>query len=366
MEKSSSFLIKAKDLLIKRQKYADSIADYPNWRVGLSCAASWSWGISLVVGMATMRTKGILPFMIWTTGNILALPLFGFLRTYFPASRNWLRFIPLLMIFIMMEFFSIIINLQAILSGLGGGIDISSFVFLPQSTATYVVIIIGLFVVWYIHKGGLRMSVLTDIGQYAVQLLAVIFLAVAGYIIGVEKNFLWVQPGGLEWARVGFLGILCGALSIGHQWQRFSSIKEESILRTSLWAGFFFGIYMLFVGLTGLFFTKHIVLGIGFLITMLALATSSIDSGVAGLQYVLGRFKIKPFYASILAVLIIICWPFIVGSTGITKLWTIMALIRSPVIYLFIVLTILVTFARPLQNEKFERALKKVYMILNK
>jgi len=30
--------------LFSHEKDVDNISDYSNWRVGLSCAASWSWG----------------------------------------------------------------------------------------------------------------------------------------------------------------------------------------------------------------------------------------------------------------------------------------------------------------------------------
>ena len=41
----------------------------------MSLAASWAWGTSLVVGMETIQTKGLIPFMIWAIANSLAIPL---------------------------------------------------------------------------------------------------------------------------------------------------------------------------------------------------------------------------------------------------------------------------------------------------
>ena len=42
----------------------------------MSLAASWAWGTSLVVGMETVQTKGLIPFLIWAIANSLAIPLF--------------------------------------------------------------------------------------------------------------------------------------------------------------------------------------------------------------------------------------------------------------------------------------------------
>ena len=50
----------------------------------MSLAASWAWGTSLVVGMQTVQTKGIIPFLIWAIANSLAIPLFGFIAYRIP------------------------------------------------------------------------------------------------------------------------------------------------------------------------------------------------------------------------------------------------------------------------------------------
>jgi hypothetical protein len=352
--------------LFKRDEDADNLLAYPNWRIGLSTAASWSWGVSLAVGMAIMHTKGLLPFIIWTIGNVLALPLFGVVRRFLPLSKYWPRFIfPIVILFFFVEFFCIILNLQGLLSGFGGNVKgIESYSFLTGNNVTIVVIAMALFIVWYIHKGGLKISVLTDFAQYGIQLFAVILMAAIGYFLGHQNNVEWIvvneAVNGLEWAKFGFFGIITGALGTGHQWQRFSAIKEKNILPVSLWGGFLFGIYMFFVGLSGYFFTPHIVLGTFFLITMIALASSSIDSGVAGLEYVLNcltferwkksDLKIKPYHvASVVACIAILAWPYFMKS-GITEIWTFMAKIRMPTVLVFIGGTILVTILKYLQK----------------
>lgn len=353
--------MKLLNLLFKHLKNTDDISRYTNWRIGLSCAASWSWGVSIAVGIAIMHTMGLLPFFIWTIGNILALPLFGFVRRYLPASKNWLKFTPLFLLFIYVEYFAVTLNLQAIRSALGGGIDISSFAFLRQELIIPVVIITGLFIVWFINRYGLKGSVLTDIGQYTVQLLGVITLAITGYFLGTRADLLWITPDGRNWILFGFLGIITGALGTGHQWQRFMAIKQQDVLKVGLWGGFFFGIYMIFVYLSGLFFTQHIVLGIIFLIIILSVATSTIDSGVAGLQFIAKKFKLDPRTGSVVAIVAVLVWPFL-SESGLTNLWSTMAKLRYPAVLIGIGLTILYHIFK-FKGEKVKRFLQKYWVM---
>ena len=363
-------------VLLKRTNDPDDISYLPNWRIGLSAAASWSWGVSLAVGMSIMYTKGLLPFIIWTSGNILALPLFGFMLTYFPLTKNWPRFIfPLVFLFPFVEFFCIILNLQGLFNGFGGNVSgVITYQFLSAEKAKYAVMAIGLFVVWYINKGGLKLSVLTDFGQYGVQLLAVILMAVIGYFGNETNKIEWVvvtdTMNGLDWAKFGFFGIIVGVMGTSHQWQRFSAIKEENVFRASVWGGFWFGIYMLFVGLTGLFFSQNILLGSIFLITMMALATSSMDSAVAGMEYVVKKFglekidlcytswitqkqktvTLKPYmFATVISIFAVLLWPYFI-KMGMVGLWSFMARQRLNVVGSFIIVTVLITFYKKIKK----------------
>lgn len=360
-------------LLFTRSGNTDDLREYSCFRIGLSAAASWSWGVSLAVGMWLMYAFGILPASIWMIGNVLAIPLFGFIYTHFPSTRNWPKFLPMILMFFVVEVFVIIMNLQGILTGLGGKIkSIETYVFhfnifgfeIPHF---YIVLLIGFLVIAYIRKGGLRLSVLTDVGQYTTQFVFVVFLAIAGYIIGqgngqvlaagspefisglqawngpewlysllyshgAREGLQWAVvkdgvPIGMNWIKFGFFGIITGAIGTGHQWQRFTAIEDKNVLRSSLWGGFLFGIYMIFVFLSGLFFHPHVALGVAFLIAMLALGTSSIDSGVAGLEYVCQKLNIKIYWATIFSLALLFLWPLLINM-GMANQWTLMAKIR--------------------------------------
>lgn len=44
---------------------------------GVSAAASWAWGTSLIVGMEIAQTKGRAAWGIWATANAATLAVFG-------------------------------------------------------------------------------------------------------------------------------------------------------------------------------------------------------------------------------------------------------------------------------------------------
>ena len=346
--------IKIINLLFRRNTETNDLTQYPNWRIGLSMCASWSWTVGLLVGWAILYVYGIIAFCGWSLGNVLALPLFGYMRTRIPLSRNWPRFtVPMVVLFAFVEVMCIIINLQGLLNACFGKFeqfhqDIPVYQFFPESQLNYVIaaiILIGLVIVWYIRKWGLRASVLTDLFQYAVQLAAVVLMLILGMMYNHTVNFEWIGHdidgvSGLTWVRFGFFGIIVGAIGTSHQWQRFAAIKEENIFRASCWGGLLFFIYMVFVGLSAIYYFPHPILTVVLMVILLALASSSIDSAVAGIEYVIGRFKLPPYIASIIAtIVIVIVWPTKIQTT-VTNLWSFMARYRLDIIIFMTISTL--------------------------
>lgn len=326
--------------LFRRWRKADEITDITAWRIGVSCAASWSWGVSLAVGVAIMRSKGLLPFGAWMAGNVLALPLFSVVLKRLPASRNWIRFVPMLILFGFVEYFAITLNLEAIRSALSGGMDFATYAFMTRGTATFAVAVIGLLIVGGIHKWGLRGSVLSDQLEFTLQVLAVAVLAILCVTLGERTRLPVITTEGREWIQTGFLGIITGALGTGHQWQRFSSIKEENVVRAGLWGGFFFGIYMIFVAIIGLYLNANLSLSLLFLLLVFVLSTSTIDSAVAGLQFLTVRVGRNPLVGTLIAGASVVLW-LLIEPKGLTSIWTFMARIRYPMVLSAIFFTIM-------------------------
>lgn len=92
---------------------------FPDWRIGMSQAASWSWGASLGTAIGVMYTWGWWPFVIWSAGATFALPLFGLLYDYIPEIRRMMdiRWIALPMLLI--QIFAFWLNQQVIFAAAG-------------------------------------------------------------------------------------------------------------------------------------------------------------------------------------------------------------------------------------------------------
>src|SRR3989339_474179 len=316
------WLSNLKKILFCRISNANDLSNLPNWRIGLSCAAGWSWGWSLVAGIGMTQKFGILPFLMWLTGNILAVPLMGLIYTYFPSSKKFPKWTIFWLWLFLFSYFCIMINMKALLCGFGGGDDVLSFALLPAPWSSVAVISIALLTIWYIWIGGLRFSVITDLYQYLIQIGCAITLAVVGFF-----------------------------LVNGQMWQRFESIEDKNVVSVALWSGLFFSVYMFFVFVTTLFYlSTSIIMGIIFLIAMLALCTSSIDSYIASYEYILKKVNINYHIAFIFTILIVCTWP-LTAKFGIFKIWSFMAEYRMYFIGFFVLCSILISFAPTKTNE---------------
>jgi hypothetical protein len=59
---------------------------FPDWLLGVSFAATWTWAVSVLVGMALLREQGIIPFFVWFTANTATIPVFGWASRKYPTS----------------------------------------------------------------------------------------------------------------------------------------------------------------------------------------------------------------------------------------------------------------------------------------
>ena len=87
------------------------------WRtfqLGASMTASWAWGSSLMVGMAIILERGLIPFLIWATANSLMLPFFGYMVKKYPQFEKTTMTKPFILLMTIMQFFVTWVNMQAI------------------------------------------------------------------------------------------------------------------------------------------------------------------------------------------------------------------------------------------------------------
>jgi hypothetical protein len=121
-------------------------------------------------------------------------------------------------------------------------------------------------------------------------------------------------------------------------WQRFE--QKNNPVKLSLWGGFWFGLYMIFVVLSGLFFKPNLFLGILLLIIIAVLAVSTIGSATAAMQYLTKKIGIGKKTGLILALAAIITWPYLM-ELGMAKIWNIYAGYRWKVVA-FVILSSLI------------------------
>lgn len=330
------------DKFLKRKENQDNIKEMSYYRVGISLGASWSWGVSMIATIAFMYTYGIIPALVWVMGNILAIPLFGYLKVKIRGFEKWINFVPLILFSLFIAAMAIIMNMQALLIGLGGGQDVASFHFLDNAHSIPSIIFLSVAILLFIYKYGLKGSVLSDLGYYSLQIFTVILLAVSSVIISnfiVNPNLQLITATGIKWVfPLGLLGIITGVFTDPMMWQRFE--QKENQIKLSLWGGFWFGLYMIFVVLTGLFFKPTLFLGILLLVVIFALAVSTIGSAIAAMQYLTKKIGIRKETGLIIALMAIITWPYLM-DLGMAKIWNIYAGYRWKVVTGMIVISLL-------------------------
>ncbi len=347
---------------LKRKDSQDNINKMSYPKVGISLGASWSWGVSMIATIAFMYTMGIIPALVWVAGNILAMPLFGYIKTKITNFKGWINFIPLILFSLFIAAMAIIMNMQALLIGLGGGQDVASFHFLDSSYSVPFIIFLSLAILLFIYKYGLRGSVLSDLGYYSLQIFAVVSLAVFSMLISsftINPSLQLITETGIKWVfPLGLLGIITGVFTDPMMWQRFE--QKEDQIKLSLWGGFWFGLYMIFVVLTGLFFKPTLFLGILLLIVIFALAASTIGSATAAIQYLTKKIGIGKTSGLIIALAAIITWPYLM-DLGMAKIWNIYAGYRWKVVTGMIIISFLGQYLiKKEYKEKIVNFMKKI------
>ncbi|PSP69631.1 hypothetical protein BRC80_10785 [Halobacteriales archaeon QH_9_66_26] len=190
-----------------------------------------------------------------------------------------------------LQIFVLWVNTQAIFEITSGGIDLQTAALLTPTQATAFAIGTGLFFAFFIHKYGLSGSMSTDIIQYAVQAGGVGLLIVAALVLGLEFGGANVPNSSLsQMLFVASFGVghLFSPLYSAQLWQRIEKVDEDDRIRAGLWGGFFYASYQIGVLIIALFaFTESPVFTILLLMSVLAVTTSTYDSAVSALQWLL-------------------------------------------------------------------------------
>lgn len=293
------------------------------FRAGISMAASWSWGASLGVGVAVMHTAGVEAFVIWAIMNILAIPFFGFLYTRLESYKYIIELRPMILFMFLLQGFAILINQQLLFEGLTGGVDIDIAPILTQTPATLLAIGLAVALVIFINRTLLKGSLLTDYVQYALQLGGVLLLLGIAFYSSrgtINPNVGTSAFSDIRWAVWVGLGLIVGPSMDAMQFQRIEQVADKNRFKASLYGGLTFGVYLSFVGIAALFIQAgSIAVSLAFMIVVLSISTSTIDSASAAMHRLAPRKA-----ATAVALGVALGWPILmdIGVTGIFTIYS--------------------------------------------
>ncbi len=275
-------------------------------KTGVSAAASWAWGTSLILGMQIAQQKGLGAWGIWAAANTLALAFFGLLTRHGLLGRHvfdrpWIKVMALLI-----QCFCLVIQMNIIfvvLKDMG----------ISETEAYLSAVAVGWVFTLAMYRHGLAASIRTDCWQWAVVMIAVVLIIGMG---AAERAPCLAFPpssrGDLLWAAWSACILLSGPIGDVQHWQRAEAAGGGPAF---YWGSVFFGLYMLLVLVMARFsFTRgmHVIL----LFAVLAVTSSTIDS-IAVAMHEIGSRKA----GTLLALGLCTFWG-VFAQMGVIELWS--------------------------------------------
>ena len=171
--------------------------------LGMSAAASWAWGTSLVVGMQIARQKGLGAWTVWAAANTLALPLFGELARRgllgpHVFNRPWIRRFALAI-----QCFCLVIQMNIIFEVLEA-MGLSAWGAYAAAVGT------GWLFTLLMYRHGLVTSIRTDIWQWGITMAAILIIIGMGQYGNMPRLWETCSTGSGP-GPPGGAGPICGA-----------------------------------------------------------------------------------------------------------------------------------------------------------
>ena len=286
--------------------------NYSPLTLGLSMAASWTWAISIIVGMALLQQKGIIPYVMWWGMNILALPVYGWVIQRFPQIHEMHQHLAIKLVGGVIVAFALLLNLQ----GLFDAGQLTRW--LPETGITWLTVLLSLGIVALIGYGGLRWSILTDQGQWWVLCIgAFLVLLVTLASPGDERPVLQLglTSDGLRWGLFALVNLFCAPFTDAMQWERATIAMQRGYgMKPFMISGFVFGLYLLVVAVIGSIALSYVSATLLFVVVLMA-STSTIDSSASALQYTFSKWP-----GILIGIVLVVAWPFL-NTLGILSLW---------------------------------------------
>lgn len=288
------------------------IEDKYGIKIGVSSAASWAWGTSLVLGMEIAQQRGNLTFLIWAGANTFTLILFGILMYKGVIKPAVFDNVIVKSIALVIQMFCLIIQLNIINQTLRNFID-NGMVTYAIASAIGIIFTVAMF------KHGLPSSVKADLVKWGIALVSVFAISAIGFMSGAEPfEFNVASETDIQWGIWSACILLCGLIGDVQHWQR--AISDET-KKGYYWGALFFGIYMVGIYLMAHFhFTS--VMNVVLLIACLAVTISTINS-IAVAMHELGNKNI----GTVITIAICLLWGLGIGI-GVMDLWSNFGIVR--------------------------------------
>lgn len=279
------------------------------WRkskiMGISVAASWAWGTSLIVGQQIAQQRGLGAWLMWAVANTLTLVLFGWLYSTKRIPRAIYDMRSVKAFGAVVQAFCLIIQLNIIRNIL---IDIGMDGILAYGVSTFV----GLAAMVWMAVRGLRGSVLTDVVQWGVLSTCVVLIVIGGFIGGVPRVvFPSTSTGDALWGLWSAVVLLSAPIGDVQHWQRAKAMDGRAYIVGAGW----FGLYMLGV-LAMACFEFNGAMNALLLVAVLCVTTSTMDSVAVALHDIAGR-RVGLSIGAMICVL----WG-VLADIGVVELWS--------------------------------------------
>ena len=276
-------------------------------RFGLSSAASWAWGTSLIVGMQIAQQKGLTAWLIWAVANTLTLAFFGAItRTGFLGREVFGRK-PIKWAAIAIQGLCLLIQMNIIFEVLTK-FGLGWWEAYGAASGTGIV-----FTLW-MYRHGLVTSVKTDVWQWFIAMLAILAIIGIGLYTGAPRiSFPESSTSDILWGVWSACILLSGPVGDVQHWQRAEAAGTGS--RAYFYGALFFGIYMALILAMACFEFNSLMNGI-LLVAVLCVTSSTIDSIAVAMHEISSRVS-----GTAVSLFICLFWG-VFAHFGVLSLWS--------------------------------------------
>lgn len=281
-------------------------------KLGLSGAASWAWGTSLIMGQQIAQEKGIIAWIIWAVCNSLTLALLGLLYSKGAISPEIYNRKEVKWIALIIQLFCLVVQLNFI--------NQQFFKLLKNSTISYIItVVIGFAFTLMVFKKGILTSVKTDVLQWIIAILSIIAIITVAITTNVPlQTFASTSSNGVLWGIWSGLILFAGPIGDVQHWQRLAI--DESKKAYYIAAGTFAMYMLLILGMAFFEFSK--VMDVILLVAVLCITTSTIDSIAVATHEIKNKGV-----GTIISLSVCIIWGLFV-KIGMIDLWSSFGVIR--------------------------------------